>query len=147
MVITKYIIYAVIIAFVSLAFLQPQKAQAGIASISSGLGLIPVASKGIVSLFQPFWEIKNLISAYGGLFTGSSPSLSNAAITKTAAEKQTPLPAGYTLTTSGTPIVNVGGSDIKSSSISWSSGAVASNVPLSSAARNYYSSIGVKVTT
>ena len=80
MVITKYIIYAVIIAFVSLAFLQPQKAQAGIASISSGLGLIPVASKGIVSLFQPFWEIKNLISAYGGLFTGSSPSLSNAAI-------------------------------------------------------------------
>ena len=37
MVITKYIIYAVLIAFVSLAFLRPQQAQAGISSISSVL--------------------------------------------------------------------------------------------------------------
>ena len=39
---------------------------------------------------------------------------------------------------------SVGGTNVKQSNISWSSGATAS-VPLSSVARSYYSSIGAKV--
>jgi hypothetical protein len=137
--ITKYIIYAVIIGFFAISFLQPARAQAGVGSIASGLGLLPIASKGIVSLFQPFWEIKNLIQGYGNLFTGSSPSLSNQAIEKTEAEKViTPSNTVIPFTTS------VGGSNVKQSNISWSSGATAS-VPLSSVARSYYRSIGAKV--
>jgi hypothetical protein len=137
--ITKYIIYAVLIGFFAMSFLQPARAQAGVGSIASGLGLLPIASKGIVSLFQPFWEIKNLIQGYGNLFTGSSPALSNQAIEKTDSEKM--IKSSHTVIPF-TP--TVGGSNVKQSSISWSSGKTAS-VPLSSAARSYYSSIGAKV--
>jgi|GEM_PF-5382832 len=138
MVIAKYILYAVLIGFLAISFLQPAKAQAGVSNIRASLGLLPVASKGIVSLFQPFWEIKNLIQGYGQLFTGSSPALSNQAIEKTDSEKMIKSPdttIPYTST--------VGGSSIKQSSIQWSSGKTAS-VPLSSQARSYYRSLGVK---
>ena len=136
--ITKYIIYAVVIGFFAISFLQPARAQAGVGSIASGLGLLPIASKGIVSLFQPFWEIKNLIQGYGNLFTGSSPAMSNQAIEKTEAEKLVPSSTyNIPFTTS------VGGSNVKQTNISWSSGATAS-IPLSSAARSYYSSISAK---
>jgi hypothetical protein len=86
----------------------------GAADLGSGVG------KGLAGLFQPFWEVKNLLGVI------PSPNVAGSANVSVAAQQQ----AG-----------NKG-----SSTITWSSGTSASVPSLSAAARSYYSARGVSVT-
>jgi hypothetical protein len=86
----------------------------GASDLGSGVG------KGLAGLFQPFWEVKNLLGVI------PSPNVAGSANVSVAAQQQ----AG-----------NKG-----SSTITWSSGTSASVPSLSAAARSFYSSRGVSVT-
>ena len=86
----------------------------GASDLGSGVG------KGLAGLFQPFWEVKNLLGVI------PSPNVAGSANVSVAAQQQ----AG-----------NKG-----SSTITWSSGTSASVPSLSAAAKSYYSARGVSVT-
>ena len=86
----------------------------GASDLGSGVG------KGLAGLFQPFWEVKNLLGVI------PSPNVAGSANVSAAAQTQ----AG-----------NKG-----SSTITWSSGSSASVPSLSAAAKSYYSARGVSVT-
>ena len=86
----------------------------GASELGSGVG------KGLAGLFQPFWEVKNLLGVI------PSPNVAGSANVSVAAQQQ----AG-----------NKG-----SSTITWSNGTSASVPSLSAAAKSYYSARGVSVT-
>ena len=98
------------------------------AAIGESLGNIGTGAKalgqgtgaGLAGLFQPFWEIKNLIGVI------PSPNVAGSANVSAAAQTQ----AGNT----------------GSQTITWSSGSTASVPSLSPAARSYYAARGVSVT-
>lgn len=86
----------------------------GASDLGSGVG------KGLAGLFQPFWEVKNLLGVI------PSPNVAGSANVSAAAQTQ----AGNT----------------GSQTITWSNGTSASVPTLSAAARSYYSARGVSVT-
>ena len=86
----------------------------GASDLGSGVG------KGLAGLFQPFWEVKNLLGVI------PSPNVAGSANVSVAAQQQ----AG-----------NKG-----SSTITWTNGTSASVPSLSAAAKSYYSARGVSVT-
>ena len=86
----------------------------GASDLGSGVG------KGLAGLFQPFWEVKNLLGVI------PSPNVAGSANVSVAAQQQ----AG-----------NKG-----SSTITWSNGTSASVPSLSAAAKSYYAARGVSVT-
>jgi len=88
----------------------------GIGAADLGIG----TGKGLAGLFQPFWEVKNLLGVI------PSPNVAGSANVSAAAQTQ----AG-----------NKG-----SQTITWSSGASASVPSLSAAAKSYYAARGVSVT-
>ena len=86
----------------------------GAGDLGGGIG------KGLAGLFQPFWEVKNLLGVI------PSPNVAGSANVSAAAQTQ----AGNT----------------GSQTITWSSGTSASVPSLSPAARSYYAARGVSVT-
>ena len=86
----------------------------GAGDLGTGVG------KGLTGLFQPFWEVKNLLGVI------PSPNVAGSANVSVAAQQQ----AGNT----------------GSSTITWSNGTSASVPSLSAAAKSYYAARGVSVT-
>ena len=119
------------IFFLVNAITRPAHAQQTAGALSSTFGSLGSAGQaiaglgqgigsGLAGLFQPVWEVSNLFERFSNLASGS------ANVSPVAQE------------TAGDPTRS-------SSTITWSSGASAS-VPLSSAAKSYYRSVGVSVT-
>lgn len=126
----------------------------GIGAIGGGIGEFGVR------LLDPFFSLADLIKKFGNIFpsgetltTTTSPSIDTTGgvsaglplgSTQTPSDWFNPLPAAYAETSIIQP--SVGGTDIQSSVINWAGGTSAT-LPLSQEARDYYSGIGVSVSS
>jgi len=102
-----------------------QETGKGIASIGEGIGsTLSSIGKGGADLFQPLWELKNLLF---------DANVSGSASVGPVSQQQ------------GATNVITGSSNPSSSTITWNSGTTATVPSLSPAAKSFYSSLGVSV--
>ena len=132
--ITSYLALGLIGAFLLNTLIRPgeaigtagalQETGKGIASIGAGIGsTLSSLGSGGAALFQPLWELKNLI--YSSNVAGSANVSAVAQV------------EGETNYNQLTP---------SSSTITWSGGTTATVPSLSAAAKSYYRALGVSVT-
>ena len=131
----------------------------GIGAVGGGIGEFGVR------LLDPFFSLADLIKKFGNIFpqttntsgetltTTTSPAIDTTGgvsaglpvgSTQTPTDWFNPLPAAYAETSIIQP--SVGGTDIQSSVINWAGGQSAT-LPLSQEARDYYSGLGVSVSS
>lgn len=131
--ITSYLALGLVGAFLLNTLIRPgsalatgsalQETGSGIKAIGEGIGSsLSSLGKGGADLFQPLWELKNLI------YSSSVPGAANVSPTAQV-EGET----------------NYGVLKPSSSTITWSSGTTASVPTLSPAAKSFYSKLGVSV--
>ena len=132
---TGYLALGLIGAFLINALVRPasaigtggalQETGKGIASIGQGIGsTLSSIGKGGADLFQPLWELKNLLY---------DANVSGAASVGPVSQSQ------------GTTNINTGSSNPSTSTITWSSGTTATVPTLSAAATSFYRNLGVSV--
>jgi hypothetical protein len=139
------------ILFLANAFTRPAAATSTARALTEQVSVLGAAGSsiqqlgrgvggGLAGLFQPIWEVSNLIERFSSLSSGSA----NVSPVSQDLGGYASYPTSPTYTTSsGTDSPTPTSSP--TSTISWSSGQTATVPSLSSAARSYYSKLGVSV--
>ena len=139
------------ILFLANAFTRPAAATSTARALTEQVSVLGSAGSsieqlgqgvggGLVGLFKPVWEFSNLIERFSSLSSGAA----NVSPVSQDLGGYASLPSSPTYTTSsGTDSPSPTSSP--TSTISWSSGQTATVPSLSSAAKSYYSKLGVSV--
>ena len=139
------------ILFLANAFSRPAAATSTARALTEQVSVLGAAGSnirqlgqgvggGLSGLFQPLWEVSNLIERFSTLSTGAANvSPVSQTLGGYATSPSSPTYTTSTGTDSPTPTAS------PTSTITWSSGQTATVPTLSAAAKSYYSKLGVSV--